>query len=994
MGGVTPHRRLLGGWPAAWFVVLLIGIAAAFLRQLTTAAGTGLLATACGVTATLLLLRAGLTRHRAQAPAFAAVAVSILLGTAGMTLRAGAGGPVADVALLTADIGTNLAGAIGLLLFARGFGRADADAWLDAGSIGLLLSLLIYDAFTRTADIPGIQGFADFGVATLDAILFAILLRFVIRFLRNPGLLLLAFVLGAAIVIDAAYSAHGGQASALPAAGYEGMWLLAYTVIGAATLHPALRSRPPAPVPVPEADALTHIVRRVLVAVAIHTGNGLIVLAVIGVHIAAGIAEPLPVMLLGLAGLLTLGTARSVRVVRRLESDIAARLAVEAQLRVSEQRYHRLAEMVPVGIQEIDAAGNLVASNPAWSTLIGTPDTDAPKASLMRTIHPDDAQRVLATWDAAMRDLTPIDEEHRILRDDGTTRWVRTEAVPLRDAGGQGTGWVAAISDVTDLVDARTIALEHEAIANGMQDQSPVGIEVYDVEGRTLRRNDAQRRIRELASLPDAPIADVRADPLTAALAQGAAISRALAGVADPAEPESVRLMLHGHGGTAGEVWLRIRWFPLKGDDGRVAALISFTEDVTAKVQAAADRQAADAAVREAAKLEALGVLAGGIAHDFNNILVAILGHIGFAREGIAEESAPATDLAAAEQAAHRAADLARQMLAYSGHGTIQVGPMSLNAAARDMGDMVISSLAPGARVVFDLDEALPAVIADATQVRQIVLNLVVNASEALGGQAGTVTVRTGLAVVGPDDPDLIPGTTAEPGTYAMLQVSDTGMGMDAATMHRVFEPFFSTKKAGRGLGLAATLGIVKGHDGAIRVRSRLGLGTCFEILLRPDGGVVPAAAPSPLAPPDRLTVASVLLVDDEDGVRRVARRVLERSAYRVVEASDGPDAIALFEGAPDLYEAVVLDLALPTMGGRAVLAELRARRAEIPVVICSGWAADDVGDTLRASPHTVFLQKPFTPPELTGALEQAIRAAATRNVLGEFAGAPATADR
>ncbi len=991
MGGSAPHRRLVGGWPAAWFVVLLIGIAAAFLRQFTTAAGTGILATACGVTVTLLLLRAGLTTHRAQAPAFAALAVSILLGTAGMTLRAGAGGPVADVALLVADIGTNLAGALGLLLFARGFGRADADAWLDAGSIGLLVSLLIYDAFTRSADITGIEGFADFGVATLDAILFAILLRFVVRFLRNPGLLLLAFVLGAAIVIDAAYSAHGGQASVLPAAAYEGVWLLAYTVIGAGTLHPAMRSRPPAPVR--EADGLTHIVRRVLVAVAIHTGSGLIVLTVIGIHLVAGIAEPLPVMLLGLVGLLTLGTARSVRVVRRLESDIAARLAVEAQLRISEQRYQRLAEVVPVGILEIDAAGKLVASNPAWLALTGEASADAPNANLMRTIHPDDARRVLATWAAAVRDLAPIDEEHRIRRDDGSTRWVRTAAAPLRDASGQGTGWVAAITDVTDLIDARTIALEHEAIANGMQDQSPVGIEVYDVEGRTLRRNDAQRRIRTLAALPDVPIADVRADPLTAALAQGAAISRALGGEADPAEPESVCLTLQGHDGTTGEVWLRIRWFPLKGDDGRVAALISFTEDVTAKVQAAADRQAADAAVREAAKLEALGVLAGGIAHDFNNILVAILGHIGFAREGIAEESAPAADLAAAEQAAHRAADLARQMLAYSGHGTIQVGPMSLNAAARDMGDMVVSSLAPGARVVFDLHEDLPAVIADATQVRQIVLNLVVNASEALGGRAGTITIRTGLAVVGPDDPDLIPGTTVEPGTYAMLQVSDTGMGMDAATLRRIFEPFFSTKKAGRGLGLAATLGIVKGHDGAIRVRSQPGQGTCFEILLRPDGGVVPPDARSPLAPPDRLTTASVLLVDDEDSVRRVARRVLERSAYRVVEASDGPDAIALFAGAPHLYEAVVLDLALPTMGGRAVLAELRARRAEIPVVICSGWAADDVGDTLRASPHTVFLQKPFTPPELTGALEQAIRAAAASTVSGEVAWVPELTD-
>jgi PAS domain S-box-containing protein len=707
-----------------------------------------------------------------------------------------------------------------------------------------------------------------------------------------------------------------------------------------------------------------------LVAVGIHTGSGVVVLVVIGIHVVAGLAEPLPVMLFGLLGLLTLGTARSVRVVRRLEADIAARYAAEASLRASEHRYQRLAEVAPVGILEIDAARRILSANPAWTTLVGGHGTTADAATMLSAVHPADADRVMASWDAALRHVAPIDEEHRIQRPDGSTRWVRTAAVPLRDDDGGGVGWVAAISDVTDLIAARTTAEERGAIAVGLQDQSPVGIEVYGTNGRTLRRNDAQRRIRELAGLPDEPVDDVRLDPLTVALGQGPAIQRALAGEADAAEPESVQLSPVAHGGQPSEVWVRIRWFSLKGEDSRVIALISFTEDVTSRVQAATDRAAAEVAVRETAKLEALGVLAGGIAHDFNNILVAILGHIGFARDSVAAGSPVAADLASAEQAAHRAADLARQMLAYSGHGTIQVGPMSLNAAAHDMGDMVGRGLAPGARIVFDLDENLPATIADATQIRQIVLNLMVNASEALAGRAGTITIRTGLTTLGADDPDLIIGTAVEPGTYLVLQVADTGAGMDEATRARIFEPFYSTKKAGRGLGLAATLGIVKGHDGAIRVRSTPGEGTSFEILLRPDGGVVPPPPSAPAAVAAPPSAAVILLVDDEDAVRLIARRILERAGYVVVEAIDGPEAIERFAASPESYVAVVLDLALPTMGGRAVLAELRGRRASVPVVICSGWAADDVGDTLRASPHTVFLQKPFTPSALTGAVE------------------------
>jgi hypothetical protein len=299
---------------AAWILVVLAGIAIAALRQLDVAPLSAGLALACGVVVSLLLLRAGLVRHRPQARAFACLAISVLLGTVAMALRQVAGGSAVDAALLVADVGTNIAGAAGVLLFARGFGRADLDAWLDAGSIGLLVSLLIYDWVVGTADVGGLRLIADFSVTVLDAALFAIVVRFILRFQRSPGLLVLALMLAGALAIDAAYSASGRSLPLIALPVYEGVWLLAYVVIGAATLHPKLWARPPAAVP--ETDGLQHIVRRVLQAVAIHTGSGVVVLIVIGIHVVTGIAEPLPVMLFGLLGLLTLGTARSVRVYR------------------------------------------------------------------------------------------------------------------------------------------------------------------------------------------------------------------------------------------------------------------------------------------------------------------------------------------------------------------------------------------------------------------------------------------------------------------------------------------------------------------------------------------------------------------------------------------------------------------------------------------------------------------------------------------------------
>jgi CheY-like chemotaxis protein len=312
-------------------------------------------------------------------------------------------------------------------------------------------------------------------------------------------------------------------------------------------------------------------------------------------------------------------------------------------------------------------------------------------------------------------------------------------------------------------------------------------------------------------------------------------------------------------------------------------------------------------------------------------------------------------------------------MLAYSGRGSLATGPVELELLLREMGDLVAHSIAKGANLRYEFAPGLPPVLADVTQVRQLALNLIVNASDALAGRRGTITLRTALVTLGPDDPAVAPGTFAAPGEYVQLEVTDTGHGMDAATVARMFDPFFSTKSVGRGLGLAATLGIVKGHGGAIRVISAPGAGTTFQVLLRPTEALRrdPGRAPT-LAHVDQ--AGRVLLVDDEPTVRTVARRVLERAGFEVVEAADGPEAIERFRAAPGSFEGVILDLTLPTIDGMTVLRDLRAVRPDLPVVLCSGWSADEVAGGLAAMPRTLFLQKPFGAQAMIEALVQVSR--------------------
>jgi nitrogen-specific signal transduction histidine kinase/CheY-like chemotaxis protein len=354
------------------------------------------------------------------------------------------------------------------------------------------------------------------------------------------------------------------------------------------------------------------------------------------------------------------------------------------------------------------------------------------------------------------------------------------------------------------------------------------------------------------------------------------------------------------------------------------------------------ERKQAEERLRQAQKLESIGLLAGGVAHDFNNLLVGVIGNASLALDMLAPDHPAADLLAGVLKSGEQAAHLTRQMLAYSGKGKFVVEPLDLSAIIPDMIGLVRPSIPKKINLRLDLDEDLPAVEADRGQIQQVFMNLALNAADAIGSHEGLITVMTGVEQV--DDeywrhhPEL---AALAPGKYVWLEVRDTGCGMDEATKAKIFDPFFTTKFVGRGLGLAAVAGILRGHRGGITVSSAPGEGSCFTALFpaatsTAGKGMVAATNTSLRG------AGTVLVVDDERVVLEMAKRALERHGYKVLTADSGLAAIDVFRRHPGEIALVVLDLSMPRMNGDETLPELRKIRPEVKVVVSSGFSESE----------------------------------------------------
>jgi two-component system cell cycle sensor histidine kinase/response regulator CckA len=409
-------------------------------------------------------------------------------------------------------------------------------------------------------------------------------------------------------------------------------------------------------------------------------------------------------------------------------------------------------------------------------------------------------------------------------------------------------------------------------------------------------------------------------------------------------------------------------------------ALLSI-QDVTELTRRLEDQKRADqvrlemeAHIQHAQKLESLGVLAGGIAHDFNNLLVGILGNADFVLQQLADDFSGRGNLEAVVKSAQRAADLSNQMLAYSGKGKLVILPLDLSEWVADAVDLLRLAISKKAALVCHLAEGLPAIEADPTQIRQVVMNLVTNASDALGVESGTLTLTTGTQEC--DSAYLTDSYLKEerpPGRYVFVDVEDTGHGMSAETQKRIFDPFFSTHVTGRGLGLAAVLGIVRGHHGVLKIHSVLGRGTKFRVLFPSSAKIIERPAAPPQIDPNWRSQETVLIADDEKVVREFAGAVLENAGIKVLTAADGEVALELYREHADEIAAVLLDMTMPKLSGEETLRAMRQVRGEVSVVLSSGYSEQEVTRRFTELGLVGFIQKPYLPQELLAKIREAL---------------------
>jgi len=663
--------------------------------------------------------------------------------------------------------------------------------------------------------------------------------------------------------------------------------------------------------------------------------------------------------------------------------DVTESKRAETALRESEERYRILVETSPDAIIMTDLEGNLLMINQqALKLYRASGPAEMIGQNAFSFIAPEDRPQARENQARTLASGRMQSTEYRLSRADGSSYLGELNASMLKDASGQPFGFIGVLRDITERKQAEQALQESEKRYRTLFDDSPISLWEEDFSQVKAYLNQLrQQGIQDLQHyFQDHPeevfhcatmVRLVDVNKATLALYQAKSKGDLVRGLARTFTPENYdsflkQLLAAAEGQTKLDIELVnqtlsgekknvvMHWVVAPGYEETFSRVLVSIIDVT-------ERKRLEAQILHAQKLESLGILAGGIAHDFNNLLVSILGHSGLALGRTPRDSMARKNLEQIEIAARRAADLTRQMLAYSGRGTFEVRPLDLSKLVEEMAHLLEVAISKQAQIAYHFAPDLPAIEADATQVRQVVMNLITNAAEAIGEQSGTVTVSTGMMQA---DRAYLSETYLDEdlpeGCFVYLEVSDTGCGLDQGTLAKIFDPFFTTKFTGRGLGLASVLGIVRGHRGAIKVYSEPGQGTTFKVLFPCSAQAARELTAPAISIAGWRGKGTVLVVDDEEEVRVVTRAMLEEFGFTALLAADGREGVELFRRHAEEIVAVLLDQTMPGWSGEETLQHLLVVKPDARIILTSGYNEREA--TLRFAGQGIasFIQKPY----------------------------------
>lgn len=653
--------------------------------------------------------------------------------------------------------------------------------------------------------------------------------------------------------------------------------------------------------------------------------------------------------------------------------DISDRKRAEENLRASEALFRSVVEGSLQGIM-IHQDDQIRFVNPSYVRMFGY---DSAEELIGRNlweavIAPDDRPMLRERTAAFYRGDLPTDNPvWRGIRKDGSTFWVTSSGSVI-----DWQGRPAIVSFVIDIDQRKRAEDANEATRRMLQlvlDHIPQGVfwknrqSVYLGCNRVVARAFGFSDPQEIIGRNDYQLPGLSYDQAAFFIRKDREVmesNTARLGILEQATLADGRT-----------IWMETNKVPLRDSAGNVVGILGTWEDVTEKRRIEEERQRLEAQLQHTQKLESLGILAGGIAHDFNNLLTSILGYADLAMQDLPRDSPAREHIASAIHGARRAAELTNQMLAYSGKGRFVVEPIDLSRLVADLSRLLEISISKKCVMKFHLASHLPSIEADAAQVRQVVMNLILNASEAIGDRSGYIAVTTGVMHCDREylDKTLFNDNLPE-GRYVFLEVADTGCGMSEEVQARIFDPFFTTKFTGRGLGLSAVMGIVRGHRGAIKLYSEVDKGTTFKVLF-PAVDVPANTASHPAASAsDWKGQGLVLVVDDEAAIRTLAQQMLKAMGFDVRAARDGPEALKILTEENCRVRLVLLDMTMPKWDGEETFREMRRVCPDIRAVLTSGYNEQTATSRFAGKGLAGFIQKPYGFTELRDVVRRVLK--------------------